>query len=109
MILTTIRLNSRPQKRKEIIQTLRDLADQMENEQGCLKAELYQDIEKQDTLYLMEEWQTRQDLEKYKKSRSLAVLLGLETLLVESLEIKHSVKFRSKKKKEPQNTPKTKL
>ncbi|GAB6193602.1 putative quinol monooxygenase [Desulfocastanea catecholica] len=106
MILTTIKLHGRAEKRKEIIQTLRELANQLAEEEGCLKAEIYQDIDNKDRLYFMEEWQTRKDLDKYKKSRSLAVILGLESLLVEELEIKYSVRFRSKERQEeePQST-----
>lgn len=96
MILTTIKLHGQATKRKEIIQTLCELANRMENEQGFLKAELFQDTDRQDTLYFMEEWQSRRDFEKHQKSRSLAVLLGLETLLTEPLVIKHSVKVSLK-------------
>jgi quinol monooxygenase YgiN len=92
MILTTIKVHGQSAKRKEIIQTINELAGRMAEDKGCLKADLYIDIEDKDTFYFMEEWSTQDDLEKYKNSRSLSVLLGLETLLVESLEIKHAIK-----------------
>ena len=100
MILTTIKVHGQPNKRKEIIQTIHALAGEMIQDEGCFKADLYQDVEDHDILYFMEEWLTIKDLNKYKKSRSLAVLLGLETLLMESLEIKHAVKCESAKNKE---------
>jgi quinol monooxygenase YgiN len=95
MILTTIKVHGQTAKRKEIIQTIRELAGRMTEDKGCLKANLYMDLEDKDTLYFMEEWRTRSDLEKYKNSKSLTVLLGLESLLVEGLEIKHAVKCES--------------
>ena len=95
MILTTIRVHGKTSKRKEIVQTIKDLADKTAKDKGCLKADLYMDMEDKDTLYFLEEWNTKRDLEKYKTSKSLAVLLGVEALLVESLEIKHAVKCES--------------
>lgn len=95
MILTTIKVHGQTTKRKEIIQTIRELAGRMVEDEGCLKADLYMDLEDKDTFYFMEEWCTKSDLEKFKNSKSLAVLLGLESLLVEGLEIKHAVKCRS--------------
>lgn len=92
MLLTTIRIHGRPEKRKEIMQAIRGLVVKVAREKGCLKVNIYQDIEDKDTLYLFEEWQTMDDLENYKKSNTLSVLLGLESLLSESLQIKHAVK-----------------
>lgn len=92
MLLTTIKMHGRPEKRKEIMQTIRGLVEQVTKEKGCLEANIYQDIEDKDTLYLFEEWRTLDDLEKNKTSKTLSVLLGLESLLSESLEIKHAVK-----------------
>lgn len=93
MILTTIKIHGRSEKRKEIVQTIKALSEQLAQDNGCMKADLYQDLDDKDTLYFLEEWLTRKDLDKYKTSKSLAVLLGLETLLTESLEIKHAVKL----------------
>ncbi len=92
MIITTIKIHGRSQKRKEIIQTIKGLADQMVQFEGCSNANFYQDIANKDIFYLIEEWKTVGDLEKYLKSKSIAVLFGIETLLIESLEIKHGIK-----------------
>lgn len=98
MIVTTIKLHGLPQKRREIIQTIKGLAHQMAKDDGCNNSDFYQDLNDKDIFYLTQEWQTANDLEKYKKSKSLAVLFGLEALLVESLEIKHAVKCKLEKK-----------
>lgn len=97
MIITTIKMHGLPQKRKEIIQTVRGLADQMAKADGCNHADFYQDLHDKDIFYLMEEWNTATDMENHKKSKSYAVLFGLEALLVESLEIKHAVKCKFEK------------
>jgi quinol monooxygenase YgiN len=97
MIITTIKLHGLPQKRKEILQTIRGLANQTAKDDGCNNSDFYQDLYDKDIFYLTAEWQTASDLEKYKKSKELAVLFGLEALLVESLDIKHAVKCKLEK------------
>lgn len=97
MIITTIKLHGLPQKRKEILQTITGLADGIEKYEGCHNACLYQDLHDKDIFYFMEEWKTAVDLEKHKKSKSYSVLFGLESLLVEALDIKYAVKCISKK------------
>lgn len=92
MIVTTIKIHGLPQKRREILQTVKGLADRVLRDSRCVQADLYQDMTDQDIFYLMEEWQTVDDLEKYLQSKSLAVLLGLENLLVERVEIKHAIR-----------------
>ncbi len=93
MIITTIKILCRQGKRKEIVQTIKGLTEQLIKERGCVKADLYQDLDDQDTLYFAQEWQTIGDLEKHKTSKFLAVLLGLETLLAASVEVKHAVRL----------------
>lgn len=95
MILTTIKIHSQHQKRKEILQTIRGLAEEIAKADGCNGADLYQDLCDKDVFYILEEWRTEKDLEKHKKSKSLAVLFGLESLLVKSLEIQHAVNCKS--------------
>jgi hypothetical protein len=41
----------------------------------------------------MEEWRTRKDLDKCKVSKFMAVLLGMETLLADSMDIKYAVRL----------------
>lgn len=94
MIITTVKIHGLTHKRREILQTVRGLAERMLKNSGCFKIDIFQDLENSDILYLLEEWQSERDLEEYKTSKSLAVLLGLRALLVESVEIKHAVKCR---------------
>jgi len=93
MITTTIQINGRSGKQKEIAQTIKGLTEQVTDYTGCLRAELYQDLDDQNIFYLIEEWSSREALERYKASRLMAVLLGLETLLTESLLIRHAVRL----------------
>ena len=95
MIITTIKIHARSEKRKEILLTLKGLTRQMIKDGNCLRADLYQDIHDRNIFYFSRECRTKSDLEKYKTSKSLAVLLGLETLLTQSVEINHAVRMSS--------------
>jgi quinol monooxygenase YgiN len=87
MIITTIKIHGRSGKRKEIVQTINGLSEQMIKNGECLRADLCLDLDVKDTFYFMVEWQTRKDLEKYKSSKSLAVLLA------DSVEIINAVRL----------------
>ena len=95
MIITTIKIHGRPEKRREILLTLNGLTKQMIRDGNCVRTDLYQDLTNRDIFYFTRECRTKIDLEKYMTSKSLAVLLGLETLLEESLETKHAVRMSS--------------
>ena len=87
MIKTSIKIQGKPKKRKEILQTILSLLEPGFNHQGCLKTEVYHDVADKNSFYLFSDWATEKDLEKYKKSKSMAVLLGLQFLLEDSLRI----------------------
>jgi quinol monooxygenase YgiN len=83
MIIATVKLRGREEKRREILQTISGLGDQVRMIKGCFDVNSYQDINDQDTFYLVEEWQTQQDLDEYLHSKLFSALLGIRTILVE--------------------------
>ena len=95
MIITTIKIQCRSEKRKEILLTLKGLTKQMITDGNCVKADLYRDVFDRDAFYFVRECRTKSDLEKCKTSKSLAVLFGLETHLTEPLEINHAFQIGS--------------
>ncbi len=95
MILTIIKMHGRSTKRREIIQTIKELDNKAMLEKGCVTATYYESIDDQDVHYILEEWETREDLERYKSSKTYNVLLGLEALLVGPPEIQHTIQCRS--------------
>ena len=97
MILTIIKMHGRSTKRREIIQTIKELDSKAAQEEGCVTAAYYEDIDNQDVHYILEQWETREDLERYKGSTAYNVLLGLEALLKEPLQIQHTFQCLSEK------------
>ena len=83
MIVVKITMNVFQEKQKELVQTLLSMVGSMENEAGCLSYALFCDIEDKNLLNLLEEWQTRKDLDRHLKSEMFGVLLGTKSLLNE--------------------------
>lgn len=88
MIVITIGMKVYPEKRKEFLQTVRALIDSIRNEKGCISYRLYQDIENENDLILVDEWETQEDLDNHLQSDCFGVLIGAMSLLSEPPEIK---------------------
>lgn len=95
MILTIIKMHGKPAKRREILQTIKGLDGMTLLEEGCIAATYFEDIDNKDIHFILEEWKTEKDLERYKSSKTYNVLLGLEALLVGPPEIQHTIQCRS--------------
>ena len=92
MILVRTIINILPEKRKEIMQTLLSMIDTVGKEKGCLNYDVSCDINGKTVFNLIEEWESREDLEHHIRSERFSVLLGTKSLLTKPLEIKiHTV------------------
>jgi quinol monooxygenase YgiN len=65
MIVVRITMNVLPEKQKELVQTLLSMVESMEKEAGCLSYALFCNMEDKNLLNLLEEWQTRKDLDQH--------------------------------------------
>ena len=95
MITTCIKIHSKPEKRKEILQTIKSLSAQGLNYKGCLKSGVYDDVDDKNTFYFYSEWATEKDLREYEKSKSMAILNGLQFLLVDHLQTVYSLRHKT--------------
>ena len=80
-------MNVLPEKQLEITQTLLSMIEPTEKEVGCLSHAVFCDIEDKSLFSLLEEWESREDLDRHLKSHGFGVLLGAKTLLCEPLKI----------------------
>jgi quinol monooxygenase YgiN len=74
-------------KQKEVVQTLLSMSPTVVLEQGCLGCEVFRDLEDDRTFWLIEEWSTREDLDRYLWSDGFSVLLGTKSLMDRPLEV----------------------
>ena len=92
MIVVRIAMNVLPEKQKELVQTILSMIGPMEKEAGCLSCALFCNVEDKNLLNLLEEWQTRKDLDRHLRSEMFSVLLGTKSLLCDPSQIQiHTV------------------
>ena len=86
MILVTIRMKVLAEKRKELSQTIALLIGSIKTEKGCRRCEFYQSMEDENGLCILEEWDTRKNLNSHLNSEHFRVLRGAKSLLQEPYE-----------------------
>jgi quinol monooxygenase YgiN len=92
MVIVKITMNALPQKRKEVLQTLLSMIEAIRQEKGCRSHNIFQCLEDENVFCLIEEWETREDLEHHMRSSRFGVLLGTKILSNENLDIQvHTV------------------
>jgi quinol monooxygenase YgiN len=77
----------RPEKRKELSQTLASIVEQVRKQSGCLRAGFYQDVDNEDDFFVTEEWATQKDSDDHLQSDLFTVLMGAKCLLSRPPEI----------------------
>ncbi|MBI5586696.1 MAG: antibiotic biosynthesis monooxygenase [Deltaproteobacteria bacterium] len=97
MILVITRMKISAAKRLELSQTIASLLGFMRTEPGCRRLEFCQNVENEDELYLLEEWDTRENLKTHLLSERFRVLRGAMNLLREPYEIQFHTLFHSSK------------
>ena len=92
MIIFRTTMNVFLDKRTEVMQTLLSMIEPIENVRGCLSCHVFRDIKEKNVFSLIEEWETREDLDDHIKSDRFSVLLGTKSLLCEPLQMEiHTV------------------
>ena len=86
MILVTIRMKVLAEKRKELSQTIALLIGSIKTQKGCRRCEFYQSMENENGLCILEEWDTRKNLDSHLNSEHFRVLRGAKSLLQEPYE-----------------------
>lgn len=94
MIVVTIHMHVRPEKRTEWLQTICALMGLVREETGCVSSRFYLDVENDDAFCLLETWATQRDMDNHLRSSNCGVLFGAMQLLSEAPEITfHTVSF----------------
>jgi quinol monooxygenase YgiN len=88
MIDATIKLTVPPEKRKEVLQTLKAMLGLIRREKGCLGCNCYVDIEAENNIFFKEEWESREDLDTHLRSAHFGVLIGAMKLLTKEPDIR---------------------
>ena len=89
-----------PEKRMELSQTITSLAGSIRMESGCQRCDFCRSMEDENGLFLLEEWDTRENLMSHLKSGRFKVLRGAMNLLREPYEMMFHTVFHPKGMKE---------
>ncbi len=87
MILVFIKMNVRPDKRKELLQTIQSIVAQMRTENGCIGSNFYRNAENEKDFFLVQEWTSRKTLDDHLQTAGFTVLMGAGSLLSRPPEI----------------------
>ena len=88
MIIVRITMKALREKRMEMMQTLLSMIEPTGKEKGCLSYDVFCELEDNHVFSLIEEWETREDLDYHIRSEKFSVLLGTKSLLAKPLEMK---------------------
>ena len=87
MVIIFIGIKVRPEKHKELSQTLVSIVEQVRKQSGCLHSGFYQSGESETDFLMVEEWATQQDSDDHLQSDIFKVLIGAGSLMRRPLEI----------------------
>ena len=97
VIIVRIAMHALPEKQKEVMQTLLSMIESTGKERGCLSHHVFRDIEDKNGFSLIDEWETREDLDRHIRSAKFGVLLGTKSLLCEPPNIQIHTVFNSER------------
>ena len=105
MILVIMRMKVLAEKRKELSQTIASLIGLLRTERGCQRCDFCQSMEDENELCLLEEWDTRENLNSHLKSERFRVLRGAMNLLQEPYEMMFHAVAAGKRRTEARSQP----
>ncbi|MBI5675082.1 MAG: antibiotic biosynthesis monooxygenase [Nitrospirae bacterium] len=95
MILATLRMSVRPERRGDLLETIRGMLEPARVERGCLSYCLYEDIEDRNTFILIEKWKTQNDLESHLLTDNQRQILALMDFLSKQPELQFNTVSRT--------------
>lgn len=90
MILATLRMIVQPERRSDLLETMRGMLEPVRVERGCLSYHLYEDVEDRNAFVLVEEWASQEDLENHIRTKNQRQLLALMDILNQQPELRFS-------------------
>ncbi len=76
LVIFTLRIVTAPQSRAEVVRTLAAQLGPTRVQSGCLRCDLYRDVENQGAITLVEEWESQADLDLRLRSEDYRSVLG---------------------------------
>ena len=87
MLAYRLKIEVKPYKPDEFINSMRSLSRSIRRQKGCLDFSVYRDSDKENTYIVVGEWKTRQAMEKHFQTREFELLIGAAKVLGESFSM----------------------
>jgi quinol monooxygenase YgiN len=87
MIILFLRVNVPAQRRTDAIKTIRSMIGPTEITPGCLSCSLCSEVDNDDELILLEEWNSRESIEKHIRSEEFRKVLAVMDVAIEPPKI----------------------
>jgi len=87
MFIYQIKIEIKPYKSDEFIQSMRSFLPKICKQKGCLSYSVYQDSEMENIYILVGEWKTRQAMETHFRTLDFEVVIGAARVLGEKFSM----------------------
>ena len=77
MIILTLRLMVSDKRREDFMNSAKLILGPTRIQSGCMSCRLYQDLDEPDAVYLVEEWESREKLDRHFNSEQCRIMLSL--------------------------------
>ena len=79
MVLSTVTMDIRPEKRDEVLKILKSTADRCRDYPGCLSCHVYENLQEKNVFMMLDLWKNEESLKAHVRSDEyLTLLLALE-------------------------------
>ena len=95
MVIASLRVVAPPEKREDVLTTIRLLVGPTSVKPGCIKCRIYQDVEDANALTLVEEWESKKYLDSHIRSEDYRNILAVMDISIEPPEISFKTVSRS--------------
>jgi quinol monooxygenase YgiN len=95
LILATLKMIVQPERRSDLLKTMRGMLEPARVERGCLSYHLYEDVEDRNAFVLLEAWETQEDIENHIRTDNQRQLLALMDILSEQPEVRFNTVSRT--------------
>ena len=88
MITVTLRIKVSHKRRKDFMNSAKLILGPTKIQPGCISCRLYQDLDEPDAVFLVEEWESREKLDRHFNSEQCRIILSLMEAADQLPEIK---------------------
>lgn len=87
MIIVRYKMLVNQKNKNELLNAVRNISSEVRKEEGCIDNLIFQSLDDENELIMMESWKSRSFLKKHWKTFKFGALLGTKNLLISPMEV----------------------